>query len=275
MEKIMTKIDEVKSYWDNRPCNVRHSKETPGTELFYNQVEAKKYFVEPHIPVFADFGKWNGKKVLEIGCGLGTETINFARSGAEVTVIELSTGSLDLAKMRAKIFGLQDKIKFFQGNAEELSTFINFEQFDLIWSFGVIHHSPNPEKIIQQIRSFMSPQTELRIMLYYKYSWKVFWILIKYGRGKFWKLKELVAQYSEAQLGCPVTHVYSKSDVKKLLKGFKIKEISIEHIFSWKFPEYKDNIYKKVWYFRWLPKKVFDWLEKRFGWHLCIRAVLQ
>ncbi len=270
----METIDEVKDYWDRRPCNIRHSQETPGTKKFYDQVEAKKLFVEPHISSFADFGKWEGKRVLEIGCGLGTETINFARAGADVTVVELSEESMQLAKQRAKVFKVENRITFYQGNAEELYDIVPLEKYDLIWSFGVIHHSPCPEKIIQGIRSLMRPETELRIMVYNKFSWKVFWILVSFGKGAFWKLDELIARYSEAQLGCPVTFTYFKMGARRLLRGLKIKDIQIEHIFSWKFPEYKDNVYKKVWYFRWLPKKVFNWLEKRLGWHMCVTATL-
>jgi ubiquinone/menaquinone biosynthesis C-methylase UbiE len=270
----MEKIEVVKSYWDKRPCNLKHSKKQIGTKEYFNQVAEKKYFVESHLQSFADFEKWDGKKVLEIGCGLGGESINFARAGAEVTAFDLSEKSLELAKKRAEVFGLTDKIKFYQGNAERLCEIVPIEQYDLIWSFGVIHHSPHPEKIIKSIKPFMGPETELRIMLYHKYSWKVFWILVKFGKGAFWKLDKLIAQYSEAQLGCPVTYTYSEWAARKLLRGLKIKDIQIEHIFSYKFPEYKDNVYKKVWFFRWLPKKVFCWLEKKVGWHMCITATL-
>src|ERR1700684_258135 len=71
-----TTIDTVKEYWDRRPCNIRHSPEPVGTKAYFDQVEARKYFVEYHIPGFADFKKWSGKKVLEIGCGIGTDSIN-------------------------------------------------------------------------------------------------------------------------------------------------------------------------------------------------------
>ena len=63
--------------------------------------EKRKYFVEPHIPAFAQFERWKGKKVLEVGCGIGTDAINFARAGARVTAVDLSDESLKLAKQRA------------------------------------------------------------------------------------------------------------------------------------------------------------------------------
>ena len=72
-----TAIDKVKDYWNERPCNIRHSHKEVGTRQYFDEVEARKYFVEPHIPRFAEFESWQGKKVLEIGCGIGTDTINF------------------------------------------------------------------------------------------------------------------------------------------------------------------------------------------------------
>lgn len=72
-------LSEVAGYWNRRPCNIRHSTAEVGTKQYFEEVEARKYFVEPHIPKFADFSKWKGKKVLEIGCGIGTDTMNFAR----------------------------------------------------------------------------------------------------------------------------------------------------------------------------------------------------
>lgn len=271
----MNILKKVKAYWNDRPCNIRHSKEPLGTSSYFCEVEAKKYKVEPHIYSFADFSSWEGKKILEIGCGLGTESINFARSGAQVTVLDLSEKSLEIARKRAEVFNLSDQITFYVGNAEVLNEIIPAQEFDLIWSFGVIHHTPNPEKVIECIKEYMNPSTQLRMMVYNKLSWKVLWILIKYGKGAFWNIDKLVAQHSEAQTGCPVTYTYTRKSVRKLLDGFNIKKIQIEHIFSYKIPEYKESKYVQVWYFRNLPAWIFYWLEKRIGWHMCVTAKLK
>src|ERR1700752_2084339 len=111
-------ISQIKDYWNSRSCNIRHSTAPIGTREYFDQVEARKYFVEYHIPAFADFERWRGKKVLEIGCGIGTDTINFARAGAQVTTVDLSAKSMELAQQRAAVFNLQDKIRFLPGNAE-------------------------------------------------------------------------------------------------------------------------------------------------------------
>ncbi len=265
-------VDEVKAYWNARPCNLRHSQQTVGSKEYFDEVEARKYFVEYHIPEFAEFSRWNGKKVLEIGCGIGTDTVNFARSGAKVTAVDLSETSLKLARQRAEVFELQDKITFIQANAEELSCYVPVEKYDLVYSFGVIHHTPHPEKVIAEIRKYMDRDSTFKIMVYYRNSWKVLWIMLKYGRLDFSRLDEWVARYSEAQTGCPVTYSYSKQSMKEFLKGFQIQDMTPDHIFPYSIPEYKNYQYKKVWYFRWIPESIFRKLEKLFGWHLCVTA---
>src|SRR5229473_6938647 len=121
-----TPIGKIRDYWDARPCNVRHSPIEVGTREYFDQVEARRYFVEPHIPAFAEFQRWRGCKVLEIGCGIGTDTMNFARAGAEVTAVDLSEKSLEVACQRAGVYGLSN-IRFYHGNAEELSRFLPVE----------------------------------------------------------------------------------------------------------------------------------------------------
>ena len=266
-------ISEVQDYWNRRPCNIRHSQAEIGTKEYFDQVEWRKYFVEPHIPGFAEFDRWRGKRVLEIGCGIGTDTMNFARAGAEVTAVDLSSESLKLAKQRAEVFGLSDRISFYEANAERLSEYIPAQKYDLVYSFGVIHHSPHPEEIIKQIReNFVKPGTTLKLMVYYRYSWKVFWMLLL-EKGKFWQLDDIIAKHSEAQTGCPVTYSYSKKTIENLIgDGFEVKEKFVDHIFPYQIPKYVKYEYEKEWYWKMLPDSVFRSLERKFGWHLCATA---
>lgn len=269
-ETLTNSIEAVREFWNRRPCNIRHSQRSLGTREYFDEVEARKYFIEPHIPGFAQFGRWKGKKVLEIGCGLGTDSINFARAGAELAVVELSEESLALCKQRFEVYGL--RARFYNGNAEDLSSFLPPESYDLIYSFGVIHHTPHPKRVLQQIKHYCKPETELRVMLYSKWSWKVLWIVLAYGKGQFGNAENLVREYSEAQTGCPVTYYFSFNDIRCLLADWNIMELRKEHIFPYVIEKYVDYQYEWVWYFRWMPRHWFHWLERHFGWHTLVVA---
>jgi 2-polyprenyl-3-methyl-5-hydroxy-6-metoxy-1,4-benzoquinol methylase len=270
-------VDEVRQYWNSRPCNIRHSSRPVGSKEYFDEVEARKYSVEPHIPLFAQFERWRNKKVLEIGCGIGTDTINFARAGASVTVAELSEKSLEVASQRAEVLGVSSSIRFHHGNAEELTEFIPVEEHDLVYSFGVIHHSPHPERILDQLTRYLRPGGTLKLMVYNRLSWKVFWIVMREGRGRFWRWRRLVADHSEAQFGSPVTYTYTRAELRAMLErhGFTVTEMFVDHIFPWRIRDYVNYRYVKVWYFRWLPGRLFRKLERTAGWHLCATATYE
>jgi 2-polyprenyl-3-methyl-5-hydroxy-6-metoxy-1,4-benzoquinol methylase len=253
-------IEEVKKFWNDRPCNVRHSKKEVGTKEYYDEVERKRYSAEPHIKNFADFESWNGKKVLEIGCGLATEGINFARSGADYSATDLSVESLNLAKKRFDVYN--EKGNFYLGNSEELSSFLPIETYDLIYSFGVIHHSPHPEKIISEIKKYMNGDSVLKIMLYASESWKNYMI-------------ESGFDQPEAQYGCPIANTYTKKEVEDLLDGFEVVSIEQDHIFPYQIEPYKEGKFEKQPWFESMPTEIFNVLKKNLGWHLLITAKLK
>lgn len=266
----MTTIDAVRAYWDAQPCNIRHGTAPVGTREFFNQVEMRKYFVEPHIPRFAEFSRWRDKQVLDVGCGLGTEAVNFARTGAFVLAVDISEKALDLLQARRDVFGLggegdaiRPRVYRIHANAEELYTRMHgHDRADLVWSFGVLHHTPNPDRMVQQFRRYIADDGLLKLMIYHRPSWK------------YCQLQLGLAQ-SEAQAGAPIARYYTKAEARALLENnsFRVIRMEVEHIFPWRVKDYVRYRYVKAWPWRAMPERLFRWLERRIGHHLLVEAV--
>ena len=252
-------IETVAEYWNRRPCNLRHSPAEVGSRQYFDEVEERKYFVEPHIPAFAEFDAWRGKKVLEIGCGIGTDAVNFARAGADYTGVELSVASLELARKRFALFGLPGRL--LEANAETLDSVLDADSFDLVYSFGVIHHSPHPDAILRQARRLVRADGQLRVMVYARDSWKD--AMIEAGLDQ-----------PEAQQGCPIAFTYTDAQARTLLEqaGFAAETITQDHIFPYVIEKYIRYEYELQPWFAAMPREMFRALERRFGWHMLLRA---
>jgi 2-polyprenyl-3-methyl-5-hydroxy-6-metoxy-1,4-benzoquinol methylase len=267
-------VEQVRQYWDNRPCNIRHSSRPVGTVEYFTEVEQRKYFVEPHIPGFADFSRWKGLRVLEIGCGIGTDTVNFARAGADVVACDLSTSSIDLARRRAELFGVADRIRFVATDAETMTQVPASPPFDLVYSFGVVHHTPHPRRVLAEARKRQAPGGQLKLMVYNRCSWKVIGLALRLGWRYPFDLRRAVADHSEAQEGCPVTFVYTRREVTRLLEsvGYRVDKVRVDHIFPYRVRDYVEHRYVRRFPFNVLPRPLTRALERSLGWHMLIDA---
>lgn len=250
-------IDNVKDYWNAQPCNVKHSTAEINTKEYFEDVKTKRYFVEPHIIRFMELEKCKNKKVLEIGCGIGTDAYMLATNGAIYTGLDLSDKSLEIAKNRFNIFDLSGD--FLNINAENMDIYSD-NTFDMVYSFGVIHHTTHPEKIIKEVHRVLKKGGVFKLMLYASNSWKKF--MIDSGLDQY-----------EAQANTPIANTYSKDEVKTLLADYKDINIEQTHIFPYKIAEYKQNIYVKEDWFANMPEVMFNTLKDNLGWHLCITCV--
>src|SRR5438874_8909500 len=136
-----TDIIDVKGFWNAIPCQSRLSQEAE-RRRYFQEISRKRFQGrEWHIPIIAKFDTFRGKDVVEIGCGVGTDGIEFARNGANYVGVDLTPKSVELTRERFNLFGVAGRFEV--ANVEE-SLPLPDESIDHVYSFGVIHHSPAP-----------------------------------------------------------------------------------------------------------------------------------
>jgi SAM-dependent methyltransferase len=250
--------DRIKQYWNNQPCNIRHSGNEIGSLDFFKEVSARRFQVEPHIPEFAGFHLWQGKQVLEIGPGIGSDAAEFARHGADYYGIDYSEESVKLARTRFKVEGLNGN--FYCGDASDRDMYTDLPQFDLIYSYGVIHHFPAIDKIINNVYQALKPGGEFRFMVYARDSWKQ--AMINKGLDQY-----------EAQAGCPYAKSYTKDDITALLGSqFHIERLRQDHCFMYNVEAYKQGRYELEPWFEAMPAAMREAVREYLGWHLLVKA---
>jgi 2-polyprenyl-3-methyl-5-hydroxy-6-metoxy-1,4-benzoquinol methylase len=259
-EIVMTSTLEqrIKQYWNNQPCNIRHSGNEIGSLDFFKEVSARRSQVEPHIPEFAGFHLWQGKQVLEIGPGIGSDAAEFARHGADYYGIDYSEESVKLARKRFEVEELAGN--FYCGDAGDAAVYNNLPQFDLIYSYGVIHHFPAIDKIINNVHQALKPGGEFRFMVYARDSWKQ--AMINKGLDQY-----------EAQAGCPYAKSYTKDDIAVLLGSqFHIERLRQDHCFMYNVQAYKQGRYELEPWFEAMPAAMREAVREYLGWHLLVKA---
>lgn len=252
----MELVERIKQYWNKQPCNINHGRSQLGTEDFFREVSERRYRVEPHIRDFAGFHLWAGRRVLEIGCGIGSDAEEFAKNGAEYVGIDLSADSLALAMQRFEVLGLEGD--FYHRDASE--SLADLGKFDLVYSYGVIHHYPDIEQILENIHETVVDDGEFRFMVYARNSWK--YAMIQKGLDQF-----------EAQAGCPYAQAYTRDDIYRLLDGsFSIERLRQDHCFMYNVPAYKQGRYELEPWFEAMPEEVRLAVREYLGWHLLVKA---
>src|SRR6267143_5457642 len=159
--------ERVRAFWQAHPCGTKFSDAEIGTREFFERIEAHRYAKESHIPEAADFAGARGLKVLEIGCGLGTDGVQFAKAGADYTGVDLTDAAVDLARRRFELFGLRGKFQI--ADAESLD--FADESFDLVYSHGVLHHTPDTARAVREIHRVLRPGGRAIVMLYHRGSY--------------------------------------------------------------------------------------------------------
>ena len=256
MDTLRKKIIE---YWDNQPCNILHSSSDPNTAQYWNEVTQRRYHVEPHIHDLANFHLWQGRRVLEIGCGIGTDAEQFVRHGAEYVGIDISLNSIDLCRKRFSIQQLPGQ--FHCRDSTLWNQLQDLGEFDMVYSMGVIHHSPQPRAIVENVHRLLKPGGEFRFLVYAEHSWKS--AMIQAGLDQY-----------EAQAGCPYAETYDMDDIHRLLIGcFDIIDARQDHCFMYNVEQYRQGQYVLEPWFEAMPDPVKAAIRQYLGWHLCIKSV--
>ena len=211
----------VHDFWDESSC---------GEALYLSGMSAdgyraqgkKRYLLEPFILEFAQFEMWKGKKVLEIGVGLGAEYQIFAEAGAILYGIDLTKRSIEHTWRRFEILGLSSDLQV--PDAENLPYADN--SLDLVYSWGCLHHTPDTRKAIGEVFRVLKPGGAIKIMIYHKYSavgymlWLRFALLSLKPRTS---LKEIYSKHLES----PGTQAFSIEEAHELFSVFKDKAIRV------------------------------------------------
>jgi ubiquinone/menaquinone biosynthesis C-methylase UbiE len=220
------------------------------------------------------FAAYTGKRVLEVGCGIGVDALEWRRAGNRVVAIDLNFPSCQLTKGRFLDAGCVDG-RFLNGDAENLP--FPDGTFDVIYSFGVLHHSPNTERAIEELHRCLRAGGLAIVMLYHKWSAMVWGeILLGHGvrRGALWKTKsiaELISRYTEwdsqtADNVNPLTRVYSRSQVRRMFDRFADVQIATHYLRAGHFGPL-------VRFLPAIPGVVKRRLHYAFGWNLIVKAV--
>jgi len=249
----------VKNHWDNEPCGTRGISLAEGPKLVENfeKIEKRRYRLEPCIFEYAQFEKWRGKEILEVGCGVGTDLLQFARAGANITAIDLSTKSALLAKSRLQLYQFQGNV--FNGDAENLPFQDN--TFDFVYSWGVLHSTPDTEKSIREVHRVCKPGGNICIMLYNRHSLVALQIYLLYGLLAL-KPFQSVGDTIEKHLESPGTKAYTIAEARRMFAMFE--DLEIEIVFTPYDLRYRRDSYLPQWLGKLVPR--------RFGWFMVIRG---
>ncbi len=210
---------QVREYWNAHPCGTQFTHLVPGSKEFYEEVERYRYESQPFMRELMEFGNFKGKRLLEIGCGLGTDLLQFARAGAEVTGVDLTPASIELVKKRFALYGLNVKAQV--ADAEHLP--FSDSSFDVVYSFGVLHHTPNTQQAIDEIYRVLKPGGRIIIMLYHRRSMHVqlgepYARLANRIRKGVSAVEDWVRVYDGE--GNPLGKAYTRKEMREMFGGF-------------------------------------------------------
>ncbi|MGE5479770.1 MAG: class I SAM-dependent methyltransferase [Chloroflexota bacterium] len=252
--------NQVKDYWNREACGTFLTDKDKYTREYFEEIEETRYKLQPEIFGFAQFPRFHGRTVLEIGIGAGTDFIQWTRCGCDSYGIDLTEEAVEHVNRRLSLYGL-NATETRVADAENLPYDDN--KFDLVYSWGVIHHSPQTLKALDEIVRVLKPGGSAKIMVYNRHSLLCYLFWIKHALLKFrpWKpLSWVLWNFMES----PGTKAYTVGEMKKILGDRNLKNVKVVPLYSY---------YDKLGRFNWLFKKIAAGLtcilgRERIGWFL-------
>lgn len=243
-----------------------------GTKDFFEAVIKKRFSYEVDwLDEIVNFDRFKNKKVLEIGCGAGYDAFMFCKAGVHYTGIDITPENPPLALKHLSHYGFQPTIV--EMDAEKM-TFS--EEFDYVYSFGVLHHTPDMQEAFKRVYKSLKKNGEFQVILYHKHSiFYIFSVMITEWilKGKFrkWSLayQRSLIEYSEAQ-SHPLVNVYSKKELLNLLKkaGFVQHTVNIRKLLHEDLP----NIPFVRIFYRFIPTFFLKKIGTILGWYISVRC---
>lgn len=205
----------VQDFWDQASCGEVYARGASARERLAAQAEAR-YTLEPYLAPFARFGDAREARVLEVGVGMGADHARFAREHPTVLVgLDLTARAIGHTRERLSADGIRARL--IQGDAERLP--FPDASFDLVFSWGVLHHTPAIAEAVAEIHRVLAPGGRARIMLYHRHSWTVdmLWLRYAVARGRPWRSRgEIVSRHLES----PGTQALTRSEASRLFAAF-------------------------------------------------------
>jgi ubiquinone/menaquinone biosynthesis C-methylase UbiE len=215
---------KVHDHWNEASCGTEHAVSGKFTREYFDEIEAVRYNMEPEIFSFAQFTRHHGEKILEVGVGAGTDFLQWVRAGCRAYGIDLTEEAIENVRHRLEVYGF---------TAEEIRTAdcenLPYEDntFDLVYSWGVIHHTPDTEKALREIIRVCRPGGTCKVMVYHRRSLEAFYVWVRHALLKFrpWKsFAWCIYQYMES----PGTKAYTPGEIRLVLKSEPVENIKVK-----------------------------------------------
>ena len=226
----------AREQWGQDPCGAMYDRDHDlGTREFFDQIERHRYQeYAPWMQRSMEFEKFRDAQLLEIGCGMGTDLLQFARGGARCTGIDLTPRSIEITRHRFRLYGADGN--FMISDGERLP--FRSESFDVVYSNGVLHHTPDTVGAIREVHRVLRLGGTAKVMLYHRNSLN-YWIEIVLRRGLLGleflrgrtaeEIMSRVIEFSDHDAR-PLVKVYSRKQARDLFSLFKDVRVEVEQL---------------------------------------------